>query len=176
MCMSNLYQLIICAKRNCNSAKIALVEQFSPIITKYANKLSYEDAQQDLIVFFLELLPDIPERLNDDAEIISYIAKSIYHQYIKLAKKYFLNAEAEICIENLQDYIIGDNALNRVECIVLFKDLLSKLNEDCFRIIYLHYIKGYSIKEIADYFQVSRQEVNKSKNIALNILKGELVD
>ena len=89
MCMSNLYQLIICAKRNCNSAKIALVEQFSPIITKYANKLSYEDAQQDLIVFFLELLPDIPERLNDDAEIISYIAKSIYHQYIKLAKKIF---------------------------------------------------------------------------------------
>ena len=176
MSIGNLYQLIICAKRNCNSAKIALVEQFSPIFTKYANKLSYEDAQQDLIVFFLELLPNIPEQLDDDAEIISYITKSIYHQYIKLAKIYSLNTETEIYIEDFQEYILLEDYFNNVECIVLFKDLLSKLNKECFRVIYLHFIQGYSIKEIADYFQVSRQKVNKSKNIALKILKGELSD
>ena len=168
-----LHDLILKAKNNSDDAKIAIIEKFSPIISKYSYKLGYEDAKQDLILFVLTLIPKIPDNFKEDAQLVSYIAKAVYCQYIKLSKSYCAISNVEIYSNDFFSYIPSNFQLSNVDNSVFIENLLSKLSKYHCQIIYLHYIEGYSIQELADYYHLSRQAVNKAKNSALKILKNE---
>ena len=169
-----LHNLISKAKNNSDDAKIAIIEKFSPIISKYSYKLGYEDAKQDLILFVLTLIPKIPDNFKEGAQLVSYIAKAVYCQYIKLSKSYCAISNVEIYSNDFFSYIPSNFQLSNVDNSVFIENLLSKLSKYHWQIIYLHYIEGYSIQELADYYHLSRQAVNKAKNSALKILKNEI--
>ena len=54
---------------------------------------------------------------------------------------------------------------------IYLKELFQPLNHSQREILYLHYVEGFSIQEIAQFRKTSRQAVNKIKNQALKILK-----
>ena len=101
---TELYSIIQAAKNGSDQDKLAVIEQFMPLIKKYAYKLAYEDAKEDLILFFLELIPKIPNSLENDRQITAYIAKSVYLHYIKLSKKSCAIDAMEIHARNFGGY------------------------------------------------------------------------
>ena len=54
-----LIDSIIHAQQGCDSDMMFLVSKFSGILKKYARKLNYEDAEQDLTADFIELIHHI---------------------------------------------------------------------------------------------------------------------
>ena len=54
---------------------------------------------------------------------------------------------------------------------IFLKELFQPLNRSQREILYLHYVEGFSVQEIAKFRKTSRQSVNKIKNQALKILK-----
>ena len=67
-----------------------LVSKFSGILKKYARKLNYEDAEQDLTADFIELIHHIDiEKLNNtsDGAIVNFLIRSTYHYYVKRLQK-----------------------------------------------------------------------------------------
>ena len=73
--------------------------------------------------------------------------------------------------EDLQAFIETLNPTHDQYTELLIVDLKSVLSEKEFRVIYYHYFLQYSINEIAEISNVSRQSVNKVKIIALKKLK-----
>ena len=66
-----------------------LLELFDKLLKKYANLLGTEDAYEDLRLFFLDLLAQLKGkgiRNDNDGYIVSYISKSVKHQYIAMSK------------------------------------------------------------------------------------------
>ena len=64
---------------------LEMLRRFAKLLNKYARLLNYEDAYNDLMVFFLEsLLSDNMKKLigKPDAVIVHYIAKTIKNEYI----------------------------------------------------------------------------------------------
>lgn len=79
---------IICEIPN-EDAILEMLRRFAKLLNKYARLLNYEDAYNDLMVFFLEsLLSDNMKKLigKPDAVIVHYIAKTIKNEYIRLSK------------------------------------------------------------------------------------------
>jgi len=75
--------------KNCE-AMLLLLEQFEPILNKYARKLhlDYDDAKQELALAFIELVKSIKlSNLRDSSNksIVPYIAKSIHNAYIRIS-------------------------------------------------------------------------------------------
>lgn len=71
------------------SAALQLLELFDKLLKKYANLLGTEDAYEDLRLFFLDLLAQLKGkgiRNDNDGYIVSYISKSVKHQYIAMSK------------------------------------------------------------------------------------------
>ena len=63
-----------------DSAVLNLSALFNPLLKKYAYKLSYEDAYNDLLLFFIELIKKLsrnPLRKQEDKYYLSYIKNSI---------------------------------------------------------------------------------------------------
>ena len=85
-----VYTKILFAKQGNNEVLMELIKQFKPLLKKYAWKLTYEDAYEDLQLEFIKLVKEFPtENLSqkNDAVVVSYIRKSIYHSFIALSKK-----------------------------------------------------------------------------------------
>lgn len=77
-----LIDSIIHAQQGCDSDMMFLVSKFSGILKKYARKLNYEDAEQDLTADFIELIHHIDiEKLNNtsDGAIVNFLIRSTYH-------------------------------------------------------------------------------------------------
>ena len=83
--------LIDKAQENDDESLIKLIDRFQPVIRKYALKLNYEDAYEDLVLWFIELVKS--HRLADLREevIVSYINVCIKNYYNKKIGKYLLN-------------------------------------------------------------------------------------
>lgn len=80
-----LIDSIIHAQQGCDSDMMFLVSKFSGILKKYARKLNYEDAEQDLTADFIELIHHIDiEKLNNtsDGAIVNFLIRSTYHYYV----------------------------------------------------------------------------------------------
>ncbi len=85
-----IYYLIIDAKERKKEASLAIISKFGNLLKKYARKLSYEDAEQDLTCYFIELIYFFPIEMfreEDEGKIVGYITKCIYHEYIRLLKQ-----------------------------------------------------------------------------------------
>ena len=103
-----MVKLIILAKQKDQEAILKLIDKFNPLLKKYAYLLKYEDALQDLIIFFIDLLYKIPDSLlqnYNEGKIVVYIEKSVKHQYVYMSKKICrsnkttCNSETETALE-----------------------------------------------------------------------------
>lgn len=150
-----------------------IFEEFKRLILFYGNKLGYEDAASELTLFFIELLYEINlEKFPSDngEELHKYIAVSIKNKYIALSmeREKILKLEStlfEECCGITHKY--EDNA-----CI---SRGISRLNDAQRLVFFYHFIYGFSIAEIAEYPDISRQAVNKTKNQVLLILRKEFL-
>lgn len=71
-----LYEIICRAQNGDKEAMQELVDRFTPLMRKRANKLGYEDAYEDIRLFFIELIYSMKLekiRLKEDGGITSYI-------------------------------------------------------------------------------------------------------
>lgn len=161
-----------------DAACLELIDRFDPLLKKYATKLAYEDAYEDLRLFFIELINKMHSKdisKKSDGNIVNYIVRSINNHYIFLSKAHYsfeipftdLSDEQMVFIDFLHseqfetpefDFFVNNNILNKREIEVL----------------YMYYILQISVKEIAAHFNVSRQAVNQTKLRAIEKLKETL--
>lgn len=176
-----LVDIILQAKAGNEEANLLLIEQFNPLLKKYTYKLRYDDAYNDLLIYFLELIQSMNiHSLHNtcDGSIVSYISKSIYFHYInqsKSAKKYYQtmlpfsqlnekeNYRAEIALASADHY--SEFSTLNLDKILTPQEL---------QVVYGIFFLGYSAAEIAQAKNTSRQAINQTKIRALKKLKKVL--
>lgn len=180
--MSELHKLLLSSYEGDSLAIIALVEKFQPILKKYAYMLNYEDAYYDLLVKLIELIksPNL-QGINspEDASILLYIKKSIYHSFIALSKSQEKTSKTDSLTlseynDDTANYILNMDKLcstnddyTQIEYDFLYK-VLTKYEAEI--IIYHFYLK-YTVKEIADLYGVSMPAITQAKKNAIKKLK-----
>ena len=172
-----LYELICRAQNGDKEAMQELVDRFTPLMKKEAKRLAYEDAYEEIRLFFIELIDSIKIetiKLKEDGGITSYINVSIINFYNKETMKND-RRKKEIVVSALsteQEYYV-EKKLSKEDKINLFIELNmeEKLTPNEYRIIYLVFIEGYSAAEIARSMNRTRQAVNQLKKRALKKIK-----
>lgn len=160
-------------------AAIDLIDQFSPLLKKYAGKLSYEDAYYDLRADFLDLIYHFnfdKLKQNTDGAMVNYLAKSVYRNYIKLMKRQIASNPPTACLDELSDsalYINGQISTFSIVTLHIPHDILSDKEWAVF--LSIHYA-GYSSAELAKRKGVSRQSINQMKRRAEEKLRRYLID
>lgn len=175
-----VYKLIQKTKTGDQISSVYLVDKFNPLLKKYASKLGYEDAYNDLILDFIELIKNFNiSKLRDksDGNIIAYLHVSIQHNYIKRLR----NLIQLRCIIPFSE--LSEGQANCVQKITQTKDshiglqisdLKNILSQHELLIVYMVYYLGYSSQEIANIKKVSRQSVNQTKIRAINKIKTKV--
>lgn len=138
-----------------------IIAMFNPLIQKCARKLDYEDGINDLVVFVIKFVKTVDlNKFDIDACLVKYFAISVKHECSRLAAKHDKISKYERlvgtdCIEQaLPDFSpASDNNL-------LVGKITSIVSKKEGRVLYLHYIMDYSIADIAELYDVSRQAVN----------------
>lgn len=164
---------IVNAQKNHEEALLSLVNDFVPLIKKYATKMNSEDAFADLRLEFIEIILGIDtERFANyvEPQILSYIKTSVYNSYIKLSKKKCDYENNTFPTEDIRDEIEKAH-YDEYENIFL-EDLKKYLTENEFDVIYKHFFCGVTINDIASIKGVSRQAVNQVKTRAIKKLSG----
>lgn len=178
----NLYEEIQEAKQ-CNAALLNLITRFTPLLVKYAEKLTTEDAYFDLQLDFIELILkfDLDNmKRTDNAALLSYIKKAVYNSYIKRSKifceyrtkNYLFSemSEEQFAVVSLQ--LSTNDSYDSLQLIECKKCLTSQE----FEIILLLYYYGYGVAEISGLKNISRQAVNQIKRRALSKLYKQFRD
>jgi RNA polymerase sigma factor (sigma-70 family) len=160
-----------------SEATLTLIKKFNPLLKKYAKKLYYDDAYNDLLLDFIELLHNI--RLNrirgpNERFLVSYICTSIRSSYIKRL----------ISLKKLRNYIpysaLSEGQLYYAEAASATSDPYLRLEITGFEklltqselsIIKMIYLLDYTVTETADIYGISRQAVNQTKKRALQKLE-----
>lgn len=177
-----VYTNVLFAKEGNSEVLMELIKQFKPLLKKYAWNLGYEDSYEDLQLEFIKLIKEFPTEnlsLKNDAGVVSYIKKSIYHSFIALSKKEH-NHQYDIPFSDLED---EDNP-NKIDGILAGEDIyyfadlefLHKIltGTEYDIIIECFYFKR-SIKEIAEKRKLSSAAISKSKRKALEKLRQAYV-
>ena len=170
---NSLLVKIINAQKNHEEDLLCLINDFVPLIKKYASKMSSEDAFADLRLEFIEIILGIDtERFANYAEpqILSYIKTSVYNAYIKLSKKKCNYENNTFPVEDIRDEIEKSH-YDEYENVFL-EDLKKYLSGNEFDVIYKHFFCGLTINDIALIKGVSRQAVNQVKARAIKKLSG----
>jgi hypothetical protein len=63
--MCTICNLILAAKNGSHNSMLELIKIFKPLIKKYAFKMNYEDAENDLILSMIQLIYSMPNLSND---------------------------------------------------------------------------------------------------------------
>ena len=95
-------RLLVKAQQGDEKAMLELINRFQPLLKKYAKKLGYEDAYEDFLLFFIELVKTIDlKKLNTlkDQTVAAYIKVSVTHFYGKKIRR-ILEEEHEIAFSN----------------------------------------------------------------------------
>lgn len=134
----------------------------------------YDGAESDLTIAFIEILNKIPlekATMKNSKFILAYINTSIKNKFIKLSKynNAFLYNEIKLNLE-----ITMDCNNNSIEDSLILNSALSNLSKYQRKIIIDKFFKEKSDIEISKELEISRQAVNKTKNIALKKLKKYL--
>lgn len=172
-----LYEIICRAQNGDKEAMQELVDRFTPLMRKRANKLGYEDAYEDIRLFFIELIYSMrleKIRLKEDGGITSYINVSINNFYNKeTAKSDKWKKEIVVSALSAEQEYYMEKKLSKEDKINIFMELNmeEKLTPNEYKIIYLIYIEGYSVAEIARDTNKTRQAVNQLKKRILKKIK-----
>lgn len=169
--------LIVQSQTGDSSATFSLVKKFEPILKKYAYKLYYEDAYNDLLVDFIELVHNIRlDRMNNASEmgVISYISTSIRNSYVKRLsslKKHQHFVPYSSLNENELYYIEALTSTSDTYFKLELKDIEHVLTAVELSVIKMIYILDFTVTETAFLHRISRQAVNKTKKRALKKLE-----
>lgn len=165
------------AQQGDNTAMMELIDKFQPLLKKYARKLNYDDAYEDCLLFFIELVKTMDlKKLNDhkDQAAAAYIKVSVTHFYDKKICKVF-ERNREIAFSDLskeQKYYVETKAARPDETDVFVELGIDKrLNPNEKMVIYFVYVKGYTTTELARRLLKSKQTVNQMKHRALKKLR-----
>ncbi len=151
------------------SAFPAVYDEFKKLITFFAVKLHYEDASADLILFFVELICNMDlSRFSDEDgfDLKKYIVASIKNKYVSIMSQRI--REAAFNNELYEGYA---TVTEKVTDRICLRNGFKSLPEVEKSIILYRYYYGYSIAEIAEEMNITRQSVNKRKNKALKIMR-----
>ena len=167
MCNLTLYPLIKTYQAGDMSVFELIHNEFKNMNMYYSIRLRYDDALQELNVFLVELLYNIPlYKFSQDSSISlnSYIAVAIKNKYIALSR-----AKQEERFVELDENLLYDSP--RYEENIILEAALSNLSEKQRTVIYEKYIYGYSDCEISESLRISRQAVNRLINRGIALLR-----
>lgn len=170
--------VLACHEKN-KDAILYMLMKFKPLIKKYSYLLNYSDAEQDIILAFIEVIEKIPveniKNKNANIFILSYIKTSIKNRYIYLSKHntYAYSYKEPIYEDNISYKSFSPE---NVDDNILSSTGLERLTELQKQVILLKYFYGYSDIEISKKFKITRQSVNKIKNRAIGILRYFITD
>lgn len=175
---NDLCKLIIDVKENDQEALLMIIEKFNLLIRKLSRKMGYEDAQADLIIYFIQLIKTMDlNKLKNFSEggVVKYIQVSLNNKSIDYCKKYCLIKQNEKILDiNMikQNYYTNFN--KTIEDKLLIDQLLSlkALTEKQKLILKYYYLDEYSDIQIGNKLKVTRQAVHKTRIYGLNILKN----
>lgn len=147
-------------------AMLNLVERFTPALKKYARKLETEDAFNDLVLEFLEIILHLDcssIRQQGDGAMVNYLSRSIYCSYIKLLDRLIKNKIPCVSGDDVTDAMLYKH--HHIEMLDAFpfelpENLLSPREQNAFFGIH---VMGYSAAEIARVLGTSRQNINQAK-------------
>jgi len=169
------------AQEGNQEAQERLLLKFNPLIIKYSRKLFWEDAYQDLILDFIELIHHLPLdtlRSTEDGHLVNYIARSIRHAYIKQLNHYFNQPKVTTSTDDATEAMkLHSMSYEDRREAVAFCDLLDgcpALTEMERNILTDLYYWGYSSAEIARKQGTSRQNVNQIKHRALKKMRKSI--
>lgn len=171
--LRKLYNLIQDFRNGDKDAFIHILDRFEPKLKNLQRNSKYDDMKSDLTLFMFNLLNKIPlekEYFKDDKYIISYISKSLTHQYIHLNKVNCKIITNEGVLE--ENYIRGgdDNCFSNI----IFEDIIRDLTQIERDVIVKKYKYNYSGAEIANMNGVSRQAIHKTHIRALSKMRSLL--
>lgn len=162
-----------------DEAALQLLEMFDKLLKKYARLLGTEDAYEELRLFFFELLDRLKCKNlcgNSDGYAVSYISKSVKNQYIALSKA--RNSRKEDTFSDMSEeqmvYVEQIAATDDRVDISSYFPSGNKLSEREKLILQQFFVDDYSIEEIAQRLNISRQAVNQAKKRALNKIREAL--
>ena len=167
---NRILKKVVSYRKGNNESLLEIIEVFNPLLSKYSRLLDGEDTRQDLIIHLISVISKINlhnKELCKDKVIVSYIAKSIRNEYIKLSKKknkIILN-ESEL---NLDIEVAYDGFESEFELLDIFK-ILSEKEAYIMKLLYVYCL---SVSEISAFMNISRQAVNQTKNRALKKIKN----
>lgn len=176
--MNNIYDCIVDYQNGDKNKVLYIIEKMQPVLQKYAKKLKYEDAYNDLQLFLIIRISTFDcENIKNksDGAMVNYIEKSIYHEYIKLSKN-----NEKLCNEMIG---VDDDTIVEVAggseddySIILFEDLKSILTETEYKVIWEIYYNDLTPKEVSDKLEQTIWNVYKLKNNALKKMKKKIDD
>jgi len=159
---------------------LRLINKFLPLLKKYSRKLSYEDAYDDLLVDFIEIICDMKiekMRNTEEGSIVTYICTSIHSSYIKRLKQLLMQKKV-VPFAGLSEselyYVTGLISTEDFHNDFYFDLLKEYITPSEYTVIKMLYYYGYSISDIANYLKISRQAVNQMKIRSLEKLKKEM--
>lgn len=169
--------IVMQAQQSDENAMLKLIDKFKPLLKCYARKLNYEDAYEDMVLFFIELVNSFNvDRLStaEDGDIVSYINISVRNFYYKKIATLVMYKK-EIVLSNLteeQIYYI-DSKLSRHDeySFMLEMDIKEIVNANEYEILYKIFVRGYTSTEIAYMTNKSKQAINQMKKRALSKIK-----
>ena len=160
--MHMLYNVVEKAKNGDKDAMMELIRKFGSLLHKYANKLEYEDAYQDYVLYFIELVKSGSlENLKDknDGAVISYINICVQNYYKKKIQA-IIKSKKETLISDLSEeqqyYIDVLTARSDNHNLVIDYNTQNILNANENRVIYLSYVEPESVNP-ASHFQSRSQ-------------------
>lgn len=174
---SNLWNLVKKGQEGDKKSMEELYNMFMPLLKKYAYLTHTEDALSEITLSFIEGIMKMPINKdnfkNSDKYILSYINTTVKHGYIAA------NSSGEKYQNNnfpTDDFsqLINDIGTEAESEKLWFEEIRKILSEEDFRIIVLKYKYGFTDKNIAAAFGVTRQAINKRLKKIGNIVYNEL--
>ena len=173
----NIPELIHQVAAGSSDAVAELWIRFTPLLSKYAHKLQYEDAYSDLSLAFLILIGKIARNpdLKEEKVIVSYIKTAMKNTYYKLYKEavayrchhYNLDTDTETYSRMLE--------INHSEsddfALIELEDALSKLSDMERHVICAIFQDGISSVDLAQQYGCSRQSIAQAKRRGLQKLR-----
>ena len=172
MCNLLLLPLVKKFKNQDMSSFVAIYDSFKKLISFYAMKLNFEDAESELILFFIELLYSLELKnfAYDSSESLKkYIAVCIRNHYIALSVK-----NTKYTNSNCELYENSGFCTYPYDERVIVEQLFDFLSEKQKTVLIYRYIYGYSDCEIARKLNIKRQAVNRLKNRAFKVLRANI--
>ncbi len=176
-----LIDLFRASQDNNQEAMLALLQRFHPLLKKYGRKLRYEDAEEDLVVDFIELVKKLNLSLiNDssDGAIINYISKSVYRLFLKRLYTIMKKEPQYVYIEDMSPSQQNDFSMHTA---VWNEETISQdfpqglLSPKELYVLFAIYERGESAASIARKLKVTRQNINQIKKNAERKLKKKFL-